>query len=88
MEKSPRVVCLFSPASLLIRIFSKEYFAKKNLNILEKKVGQKTKERQLIQKNDCMGRKKVKDMRHHKKGGASLTKSQILRYKYQLNTSS
>lgn len=65
---SPHIVCpLFSSAALLIRSFTAEYLAKGNLDILEGVVGQKTKERQLIQTNSHMGRKKAKDMRCHKK---------------------
>lgn len=56
---SPHIVCpLFSSAALLIRSFTAEYLAKGNLDILEGVVGQKTKERQLIQTNGRMGRKK------------------------------
>lgn len=35
MEKSPQIVCLFSPAALLIRSLNEEDFTKRNLNILE-----------------------------------------------------
>lgn len=43
MEKSPHVVCLFSPAALLVRSFNKEYFAKRNFSILERRLARKSK---------------------------------------------
>lgn len=56
MEKSPHIVCLFSPAALLVRSLNEEYFIKRNLTTLERRLARQPK-RQLIPKNYCMGRK-------------------------------
>lgn len=33
MEKTPHIVCLFSPAAVLIRSLNEDYYTKGNLNI-------------------------------------------------------
>lgn len=43
MEKSPPIVCLFSPAALLTGSLNEDYFAKGNLNISERRLARKPK---------------------------------------------
>lgn len=65
MEKSPHIVCLFSPAALLIRSLNEEYFIKRNLTTLERRLARQSETTD--PKKLLHGKKTVKDMIHHKK---------------------
>lgn len=73
MEKSPHIVCLFSPAALLVRSLNEEYFIKRNLTTLERRLARQPK-RQLIPKITAW-EENSKGHDTSQKGRASLTQT-------------